>query len=138
MPAPVCKSADYSLKSLSDIQPNTAYLGDPAKANWVSSGKPVTYNGDSILLTMAPDTVGTLLASTHYVWYGKITATMTSSQGAGVITAFIMMSDVKDEIDFEFVGTDIGNVQSNYYAQGIIDCMFYPIVRLLIGGTDFR
>jgi len=68
---------------------------------------------------MAPDTVGTLLASTHYVWYGKISATMTTSQGAGVVTAFIMMSDAKDEIDFEFVGVDTQHAQSNYYWQGV-------------------
>jgi beta-glucanase (GH16 family) len=71
---------------------------------------------------MAESTVGTLLTSTHYVWYGKISATMTSSQGKGVVTAFIMMSDVKDEIDFEFVGENVGDVQSNYYFQGITDC----------------
>jgi len=71
---------------------------------------------------MAPDTVGTLMASTHYVWYGKISATMTTSQGAGVVTAFIMMSDARDEIDFEFVGVDTEHVQSNYYSQGITNC----------------
>ena len=67
---------------------------------------------------MAPDTVGTMLSSTHYVWYGRISATLRSSAGAGVVTAFIMMSDVKDEIDFEFVGTDLQHVQSNFYWQG--------------------
>lgn len=120
--APTCKSGDYKLKSLDDVQPNTQYLGDASQANWVSSGTPVVYNDDSILLTMAPSTVGTLLMSTHYVWYGKISATMTTSQGAGVVTAFIMMSDVKDEIDFEFVGVDLESAQSNYYFQGITDC----------------
>ncbi|KAK5123034.1 hypothetical protein LTR85_003600 [Meristemomyces frigidus] len=119
--APVCKSGDYKLSSLDDVQANTEYLGDSSGTNWVSSGTPVVYNDDSILLTMAPSTVGTLLMSTHYVWYGKISATMTSSQGAGVVTAFIMMSDVHDEIDFEFVGTDLESVQSNYYFQGITD-----------------
>jgi uncharacterized protein (DUF2164 family) len=29
---------------------------------------------------------------------------------------------VKDEIDFEFVGENVGDVQSNYYFQGITDC----------------
>jgi len=120
--APVCKSGDYKLKSLDDISPNTQYLGDASKANWVSSGTPVVYNDNSILLTMAPNTVGTLLMSTHYVWYGKISATLTTSQGAGVVTAFIMMSDVHDEIDFEFVGVDLEHAQSNYYFQGITDC----------------
>lgn len=119
--APVCKDADYKLTSLDSVVPNTQYLGDASKANWVSSGTPVAYNNEAVLLTMAPSTVGTLLSSTHYVWYGKISATMTTSQGAGVVTAFILMSDVKDEIDFEFVGVDLQHAQSNYYFQGITD-----------------
>lgn len=109
------------MNSLSDVADIAKYLGDASKANWVSSGRPVTYNNEALLLTMAPDTVGTLLASTHYVWYGKVSATMTTSQGQGVVTAFILMSDAKDEIDFEWVGTDINHVQSNYYFQGITD-----------------
>jgi beta-glucanase (GH16 family) len=124
MAAPTCKSSDYKMDSLDDIMANTEYLGDASKANWVSSGTVVPYNGDSVLLTMAPSTVGTLLSSTHYVWYGKISATMTTSQGQGVVTAFILMSDVKDEIDFEFVGDDVTDAQSNFYWQGVTDCKF--------------
>ena len=75
------------------------------------------------------DRVGTLLSSTHYVWYGKVSATMTTSQGAGVVTAFILMSDVKDEIDFEFVGTDVQTAQSNYYWQGVTDCTFSTVLK---------
>ncbi|KAK5005536.1 hypothetical protein LTR28_007592, partial [Elasticomyces elasticus] len=119
--APACASADYKLNSLNDVMPNTQYLGDPSKAKWVSSGTPAVYQDSSILLTMPANTVGTLLSSTQYVWYGKISARMTTSQGAGVVTAFIMMSDVKDEIDFEFVGVDLVNAQSNYYFQGVTD-----------------
>lgn len=72
---------------------------------------------------MAPDSVGTLLASAAYVWYGKIAVTMKSSRGTGVVTAFILLSDVKDEIDYEFVGVELENAQSNYYFQGITNCM---------------
>lgn len=122
MAAPTCKSGDYKLTSLDTFDKNTEYLGDSSKANWVTSGTAVAYNGDSILLTMAPSTVGTLVSSTHYVWYGKISVTMTSSQGQGVVSAFILMSDVKDEIDFEFVGDDVSHAQSNYYYQGITNC----------------
>lgn len=126
MPNPVCQSSDYKFTSLDGVQSNTEYLGDATKANWVASGNPQAYSGQngqgaSMLLTMAPNTVGTLVSSTHYVWYGKISATMTTSQGPGVVTAFIMMSDMKDEIDFEFVGVDLEHAQSNYYFQGITD-----------------
>ncbi|KAF1980879.1 glycoside hydrolase family 16 protein [Aulographum hederae CBS 113979] len=119
VPAPVCSSADYQLNSLDNAAPINKYLGDASNTNWVYSGTPATYQGDSLLLTMAQDTVGTLIASTRYVWYGKISATLSTSQGAGVVTAFIMMSDVKDEIDFEFVGTDLEHAQSNFYSQGV-------------------
>lgn len=70
---------------------------------------------------MAPDSVGTLLASTTYMWYGNVQATFKTSRGQGVVTAFILLSDVKDEIDYEFVGVDLEDAQSNYYFQGIPD-----------------
>lgn len=120
MPAPTCSNDDFKFTSLSGIQENTKYLGDASKANWVAEGNVVPY-GDSILLTMPPDSSGTLLSSTNYVWYGKISATMKTSRGAGVVTAFIMMSDVKDEIDYEFIGTDVQHAQSNYYWQGTLN-----------------
>lgn len=123
-PAPVCKSQDYQFTSLDELTSNTEYLGDASKAQWVYSGTPKIYN-DQVVLTLSEDgdsQSGTLLASTSYVWYGKVTANLTSSRGAGVVSAFILLSDVKDEIDFEFIGADLTNAQSNFYFQGITDC----------------
>lgn len=81
-------------------------------------GQAVAYDGD-VLLTMAPDTVGTLLASSTYMWYGNVKATFKTSRGKGVVTAFILLADTKDEIDYEFVGIDLTTAQTNYYHQGI-------------------
>lgn len=124
VPAPTCRSADYKLTSLDGIIPNTEYLGDASKSTWVSSGTPKVFQ-NQVLLTLSEDgqsSSGTLLATTSYVWYGKISAQMKSSRGVGVVSAFILLSDVKDEIDFEFVGADLQNAQSNYYFQGVTDC----------------
>jgi beta-glucanase (GH16 family) len=126
VPAPVCQSKNYQFNTLNGIVPNTQYLGDASKADWVSSGTPLSYN-NSVLLTMSEGTVGTLLASTHYVWYGKTTAKFTTSAGAGVVTAFILLSDVKDEIDFEFVGVELSSAQTNFYSQGITNCEYYEV-----------
>ena len=71
--------AELKFDSLDGITPNTQYLGDASKSNWVSSGEPKVYedgNGKQVLLTMPEHSVGTLLASTSYVWYGNIKATM--------------------------------------------------------------
>lgn len=122
VPNPICKSGTYKFDTLDDVQSINDYLGDNSKINWQAQGSPVKYPSGGAALTMAEGTVGTLLASTFYVWYGKICATMSTSQGQGVVTAFIMMSDVKDEIDFEFIGDDVSNAQSNWYSQGVTNC----------------
>src|ERR1700712_2353961 len=122
-PAPVCESKTYTFPNLASIAPNDKYLGDASTADWVSSGNPVQY-GTDVLLTMAPSTVGTLLASTSYMWYGNVQVKFKTSRGQGVVTAFILLSDVKDEIDYEFVGVDLTTAQTNYYYQGIPNCKY--------------
>lgn len=102
-------------------------------------GNAVLYPTDnSILLTMAPSTVGTLLASSTYMWYGSVEATFKTSRGAGVVTAFILLSDVKDEIDYEFVGVELDTAQTNYYYQAIPDCEHHPIHCCLRTLTSVR
>ena len=54
--------------------------------------------------------------------YGTVKlATLKTSHDGGVVTAFILFSDVQDEIDYEFVGYNLTNPQSNYYSQGILN-----------------
>jgi hypothetical protein len=106
------------MNSLDRIMDKTKYLGDDSKADWVADGTPQVYDG-SVLLTMAPGTVGTVLASSFYVWYGSVSATLKTSRSQGVVTAFILLSDVKDEIDYEFVGVELETAQTNYYYQGV-------------------
>ncbi|KAF2493889.1 hypothetical protein BU16DRAFT_58783 [Lophium mytilinum] len=133
VPGPTCQSQDYKLKSLDDVMAIDKYLGDASSVNWVATGTPVVYN-DALLLTMAQDTVGTLLESSHYVWYGKICTKMTTSGGAGVVTAFIMMSGVRDEIDFEFIGVELQKAQSNYYSQGVTN--YHNMENLTVSNTN--
>jgi hypothetical protein len=125
VPAPVCEDKVYKMDSLDRYKDISEYLGDASKADWVGQGEPLLYNGN-VLLTMPPKSVGTVLATTTYMWYGKVKARMKTSRGAGVVTAFILFSDVKDEIDYEWVGVDLHKSQTNYYFQGIPDCESSP------------
>jgi hypothetical protein len=121
VPAPVCKSRKMSMDTDAGLADVSKYLGDASKADWAVQGSALQHDGNT-LLTMAPRTVGTVLASTVYMWYGTVKARMKTSRGAGVVTAFILLSDVKDEIDFEWVGVDLRTSQTNFYFQGIPDC----------------
>lgn len=123
VPEPVCVSKTYPMSDTNGIVDVSKYLGDPTKADWVSQGTPLKYK-DTTLLTMLPNTAGTVLASTVYMWYGNVKAKIKTGKDAGVVTAFILLSDVKDEIDFEWVGTELDIAQTNYYFQGIPDCKY--------------
>ncbi|KAH8601278.1 concanavalin A-like lectin/glucanase domain-containing protein [Bisporella sp. PMI_857] len=118
VPEPVCKDTKSDFSSMDRITSKTKYLGDSSKTDWVMDGEAVAYNGE-VLLTMADGTVGTLLASSTYMWYGNVKATFRTSRGQGVVTAFILLSDVKDEIDYEFVGVDLETAQTNFYWHGV-------------------
>jgi beta-glucanase (GH16 family) len=43
--------------------------------------------------------------------YGKLSARIRSAGTGGAVTAFILMADGGDEIDFEFLGGDVDHVQ---------------------------
>ncbi|KAL1887826.1 putative glycosidase CRH2 [Ceratocystis pirilliformis] len=120
VPGPVCESKTYKWDDPDRIVSTSKYLGDPSKADWVYQGNPMEHNGN-ILLTMPKNSVGTVMATSAYMWYGNVKAKFKTSRGAGVVTAFILMSDVKDEIDYEFIGVDLSTAQTNYYFQGIPD-----------------
>jgi hypothetical protein len=48
--------------------------------------------------------------------------TSETSKWAGVVSAAITMSDVKDEIDWEWTGTTTSEAQTNIWFLGIADC----------------
>lgn len=119
---PVCKDYDRSsFSNLDDFVKQDDYLGDSSDAPWVYAGEPVTTNGE-LWLTMAEGTVGTLIKSTTFMWYGHFEASIRTSPGAGVVTAFIALGDSKDEIDFEWIGSQHVSTQTNFYSQGVTNC----------------
>lgn len=119
-PAPVCKSGDHTFNNLDSVVSNTEYLGDASKADFVANNQVLNYDGN-VLLTMANGSTGTVLTSTRAVWYGKISATLKTSRTQGVVSSMILMSGIRDEIDYEFIGSYLEDAQTNYYWQEVLD-----------------
>ncbi|KZP33735.1 glycoside hydrolase family 16 protein, partial [Athelia psychrophila] len=121
MPAPVCQSSNYTFADLSRIQTtSSAYDGDASKYDWVVDGGNVTASNGAVAMILTETNGGTRLSSTRYVHYGNITARIKAGRWAGVVTAFITMSDIKDEIDWEWPGNDTTQGQSNWFWQGVV------------------
>ncbi|KAF7980556.1 hypothetical protein HWV62_37711 [Athelia sp. TMB] len=120
MPNPVCQSANHTFPDNSRIWPNiTTYQGNSSAYDWtLDKGNIVNTNtsGGELALILTESNGGTRLSSTKYVHYGTITArALTPSMFPD-----ISMSDIKDEIDWEFPGTAITEGQTNYFWQGVI------------------
>ncbi|KAH9946909.1 concanavalin A-like lectin/glucanase domain-containing protein [Amylocystis lapponica] len=124
MPEPVCQNANLTFANFDRILTNqTYYDGNASAYDWIlEQGNIMNTNktGGELAMLLTEANGGTRLASTRYVHYGQITARLTTGRWGGVVTAFITMSDIKDEIDWEFPGTQTTQGQTNFFWQGII------------------
>lgn len=96
-------------------------------------------SGRELALLLTQDNGGTKISSTRYIHYGTVTARskrlfpspieietqphpvpVKTGRWGGVVTAFITMSSVKDEIDWEWPGSQTTQAQTNYFWQGFI------------------
>lgn len=53
-----------------------------------------------------------------YIMFGKIDVVMKASPGSGIVSSFVLESGDLDEIDWEWVGGDRANVQTNFFGKG--------------------
>ncbi|CAG8441693.1 3127_t:CDS:2 [Ambispora leptoticha] len=118
-PNPICKSMTYNLNDTSKFINSASYNGE-LTYDFTTDGQPI-FSNNVVILTMAQGSKGTRISTTRYVYYGRITAVLKTSRTQGIVTAFITMSNVKDEIDWEWVGYNLNMGQSNYFYRGVID-----------------
>ncbi|KAL6940466.1 hypothetical protein ACO0QE_004367 [Hanseniaspora vineae] len=120
---------DYFRVGNTNIMSWTKYLiaddANAARAQW--DNVDFTYSGtlkisnaedSEIYLTMPKKTAGSLLTTTQTMLYGKVAVKLKTARSRGVVTSIVLFSSVHDEIDFEFLGGDLHNAQTNYYHQG--------------------
>lgn len=70
------------------------------------------------------------IRSEFYIFGGRVEAHMRAAPGQGIISSLMLLSDDLDEIDWEFLGGDSTEVQSNYFGKGLNNYTwerdFYP------------
>lgn len=100
-------------------------------------------SGGELALLLTQNNGGSRISSTRYLHYGTVTARckrpcstpdrptlnrivfpVKSGRWGGVVSAFITMSAVRDEVDWEWPGANTTQAQSNYFWQGFV--RMYP------------
>ncbi|KAI1848965.1 hypothetical protein JX265_001296 [Neoarthrinium moseri] len=82
-------------------------------------GTDLTYdNSLGAVYTIEKESNAPTVQSTKYIFFGKVDVTLRASVGQGVVTSFVLQSDDLDEIDWEWLGGDVTQVQTNYFGKG--------------------
>jgi len=69
-------------------------------------------------LTVARQGDSPILASDFYFMFGRVDVVMQAAPGTGIVSSIVLQSDDLDEVDWEFLGGDSGQVQTNYFGKG--------------------
>jgi hypothetical protein len=112
-----------------------AWNGDPYLADFLVDPQFVSNlerqsGGGAALYLSEPSVVGQpgdgcRLSSTSYMHYGIFTARLRSGSAAGgMVTSFISLSDVRDEIDWEWVGGKPTEALTAFFHRGNVSITF--------------
>ncbi|KAI9007271.1 concanavalin A-like lectin/glucanase domain-containing protein [Gaertneriomyces semiglobifer] len=127
-----CVTGTYTFKDnnrIARIAPNVGIPQgfDYSSYDFVVQENPTAFNvqdGLASLSLIKPATGNatvTKAAHSRWVKYAKISAKMSAVAVPGVVTTLITMSERGDEIDWETVGNDPNNIQTNIFYKGILE-----------------
>lgn len=84
---------------------------------FTTSGSPA-YGSDGAMFTVAKPGDSPTLTSKWYIMFGKYSITTKAAPGTGIVSSSVLQSDDLDEIDWEWLGGAVAEVQTNYFGKG--------------------
>ena len=88
-----------------------------ASDEFTAQGNP-TYDSNGASFTVGGSGDAPALISNWYMMFGKYEITMKAAPGAGIVSSSVLQSDDLDEIDWEWLGAQNDEVQTNYFGKG--------------------
>jgi beta-glucanase (GH16 family) len=84
----------------------------------LAEGTTLTYGTDGAEFTINKEGQAPTITSNWYIFFGKVEVVLKASPGKGIVSSFVMESDDLDEIDWEWLGGDLTEVETNYFGKG--------------------
>lgn len=85
--------------------------------SFAAQGSP-SYDDSGVSFSVASQGNAPQLMSAFYIMFGRVSVTMKAAPGQGIVSSVVLQSATLDEIDFEWLGTDDKQVQTNYFGKG--------------------
>ncbi|KAF4465826.1 glycosidase crf1 [Fusarium albosuccineum] len=81
-------------------------------------GTELKYDSKGAHFTIRKEGEAPTVASGKFIFFGRVDIEMQAAAGQGIVTSIVLQSNTLDEIDWEWVGGDAQQVQSNYFSKG--------------------
>jgi hypothetical protein len=85
--------------------------------NWKVTAGDIKYTSKGAEFTISKAGDAPTIQSNWYIFFGSVSFIMTAAPGKGVVSSAILESDDLDEVDWEWLGGENGNVQSKSLPQ---------------------
>lgn len=122
LPNPVCQSRQLTItpndyNNTNIFMPILEYNGSATSPFTLDSGS-IGPGPEGVLLQLKAAQQAKI-STTDYIMYGYVEATLRHNARQGLVAAFISMSDIKDEIDWEFITANSSLATTNYFWMGV-------------------
>ncbi|KAK4150330.1 glycoside hydrolase [Chaetomidium leptoderma] len=88
----------------------------------VADGTSLKYDTSlGAVFSINKETDAPTISSEKYIFFGQVDVTVRAARGKGIVTSFVLQSDDLDEIDWEWLGADNAQVQTNFFSKGCTD-----------------
>ncbi|KAH8170923.1 glycosyl hydrolases family 16 domain-containing protein [Sarocladium implicatum] len=97
---------------------NCDFTKGPCNAFHELDGTKLEYTDKGAVFKIEKESNAPTIATENYMFFGRLEVELQPAPGKGVVTSVVLQSDVLDEIDWEWVGGDVDQVQTNYFSKG--------------------
>ncbi|CAM1506459.1 Fc.00g061000.m01.CDS01 [Cosmosporella sp. VM-42] len=84
----------------------------------LADGTTLKYDGKGATFAIEKESNAPTIHTGKYIFFGRIDVVVQAADGQGIVTSAVLQSDDLDEIDWEWVGGDNAQVQTNYFSKG--------------------
>lgn len=89
-----------------------------ASDDWSITAGSVSYDSEGAAFTIKQSGDAPTLSTSFYFLFGQVEILLRSAPGTGIVSSVVLESDDLDEIDWEWLGGNSAQVESNYFGKG--------------------
>ncbi|KAI0131879.1 putative cell wall glucanase/allergen F16-like protein [Xylariales sp. AK1849] len=100
---------------------STSYTVDFTQGSsddWNMTYGDASYDDNGVSFTIDESGDAPTMQSNFYIFFGVVSVYAKAAPGTGIVSCAILESDDLDEIDWEWLGGDLDQVQTNYFGKG--------------------